>query len=167
MFAGTIGFSFDAGGSTGISLSFAIGVSYSRKKGLKFGIVTAGSTGSFVGLGASIDIQMSFSTTAPELSSLEGPSMIVGGSGGEGIVFGASVGIPLDAENGYAVLSGNAGLGVGSIAEGHVYVSRTLVWDWCLINGSEEKGTLSDETNIELPRRNLENGGQDAWNISQ
>lgn len=98
LFAFLIGFSLDAGASTGISLGFSFGFSYSKKEGLSIGFTKTGALGSFVGINASANLQLSFSPTASSMSKLGGTSIVVGGSKGAGLSVGGSVAIPPDAE---------------------------------------------------------------------
>ena len=144
----SIGISLDFGGSSGMSFSLSVGISFSRKKGLSIGIVRSGSIGSYIGVGASADVSVSISPTAPSVSDLKGLSTTIGGSGGEGVVFGASVSVPIDAESGYATYNASAGIGIGSPAEGHVFISQTLVSSWCLSGGRKSAESLHSVESI-------------------
>lgn len=131
----SIGVSLDFGASSGISLGLSIGIAYSRSEGFTIGIVRSGSIGFYVGVGASADVVVSLSPNAPSVSEFSGVTTMVGASGGEGIIFGGSVEIPLEVESGYATFNASIGIGAGTPVEGHMYISRTIVSKWCLTNG--------------------------------
>lgn len=132
----SFGIAWFGGGGVGVSGNFTITISYSREKGFQIGATTTNGGGSVVGAGGSVGVVISV-TNAPDINSLTGASLVIGGSVGEGLIGGGEISIPTDLECGYAQISGSFGLGIGSFAEGHTHITYTRTWEWWTSRGKD------------------------------
>ena len=122
-----IGITFSGGGAVGGTTSVGIALGYSSDSGFSAGFYQSAGGGSEVGAGGSVTGTLSISG-AGAVDALAGTAIVIGGSGGEGVVIGGDVNIPTDItqiENSSASFS--IGFGAGTPAEMHTYVTQTFI----------------------------------------
>jgi hypothetical protein len=121
----SLGIGATGGGSTGGHVSVGISIGYSKKEGISIGAFRSIAGGSYVGAGGSLTINATISPSAQSVHDIAGESLIIGGSGGEGIVAGGDLIISMDDKN--VSFSGNIGVGGGLLGEGHSMYATTKV----------------------------------------
>src|SRR5690554_5076660 len=122
-----IGFSGTGGGGAGGTAGSGFVFGWSKGNGLQAGTYKTSGGGTFFGYSGSLTLDVSISGNN-NINDLQGIAWTNGGSGGEGLVFGGEINVPLNAPAGTKpslTLSGGAGAGIP--AEVHSFVTYTEI----------------------------------------